>query len=292
MIADPSAQAHTAIYQKRGALVRIAYLAGAILTWIATLGGRIGANAVIVLCYHGITSNQRERFAWQMKRVAGRGVSVDRLEAPPPRGNRPPGVCVTFDDAFACLLDHALPVMRELEVPATVFAVTDNLGTTPRWHMPPHHPEAREITMSEEQLRLAAAQRLCSFGSHTTTHPDLASRPSADVTRELVESRAKLQRLLGHAVEDLALPYGSYDERVIRLAEEAGYRRVHSLEPRKFVSLDRGPVVGRFSMSPDVWRIEFVLTCAGAYSWLYHWRHLLSSLRRALRRRKLQELVT
>ena len=62
------------------------------------------------------------------------------------------------------------------------------------------------------------------FGSHTLTHPSLVRLDDAQLRRELVESRRKLQDLLGEEVNLLAYPYGDANRRVRAAAIEAGYR--------------------------------------------------------------------
>ena len=49
-------------------------------------------------------------------------------------GARPPrSLLVTFDDGYRSVLDKGLPVLRELQVPATVFVLGGLLGGTSRW---------------------------------------------------------------------------------------------------------------------------------------------------------------
>src|SRR3990172_5351239 len=55
---------------------------------------------------------------------------------PVPRG----AVAVTFDDGYRDLLEHALPVLKEYRIPATVFVVTDGVGKTDAWNEVPGVP--------------------------------------------------------------------------------------------------------------------------------------------------------
>lgn len=266
-------------YARHDLAVRIAYLVVALLWWLVSYAIGIlrgGRRGVVVLCYHGIADSQRSRFAWQMNHVADRAIDAGDIEAAAARRARRPRVCVTFDDAFANLARNALPVMQQLEVPATIFAVPGNLGDMPRWTMPPNHPEAREPILSAAQLA-AVQSPLCRIGSHTLTHPDLTDLSPPQVRRQLVQSRRQLRQILQVGIEDLALPFGACNSRVLTAAREAGYRRVFTLEPC-LEPLSAG-ILGRFSMDPDAWRLEFLLTCAGAYTWLRTWRRLVRRLR-------------
>ena len=267
-------------YGKRGILVRLLYLMVAMLWYVLTLGGRLGRESVVVLCYHGILFDHRKMFQWQMSRISGKTVEAsDFAQLEVSQILERPKICITFDDAFANLLDNALPVLELYRIPAIVFAVGDNLGEKPNWFLPPGHPESNEMVMSLEQLANISKSSLVRIGSHTLTHPDLVKSQSGQIRTELVESKQKLESLLGFCVEDIALPYGSNNEETLTLAQEAGYKRVYTLNPRPTCPLQGNPVIDRFSMSPDVWKIEFLLTCAGAYAWLYPWRNLLRIIR-------------
>lgn len=264
-------------YSRRGLVVRIAYLLCAIVYTVLTGLGRFCRNGVIVLCYHGISGKQRERFAWQMSKIRSRAVNFAECAA-----GRRPYVSVTFDDAFANLLDNALPVLERYQVPTVVFAVADNLGCLPHWEMPDRHPESAEITMTPGQLMVISKNPLFRIGSHTLTHPDLTKIRPEQLKTELSNSKHWLEQLLGKPIEDLALPFGSYNQEVLSVAQEVGYKRIYTLEPRPANPMFGEQMVGRFSMSPNVWKIEFLLTCIGAYTWLYSWRRFVCFIRQRI----------
>jgi peptidoglycan/xylan/chitin deacetylase (PgdA/CDA1 family) len=258
------------LYGRRGPLVRLAFLAAALATWVLTGFGRLSRVRVVTLCYHGVTPHQAALFARQMSALAGHTLATCHLPeaARGARRGTPPRVCVTFDDGFANLLDNALPLTRRLGIPVTIFAVTGNLGHPPRWALAPHHPDSAEPTMTAEQLATAALDPLCTIGSHTVTHRDLTRLRSDELASELAGSRAALESILNRPVEDFAFPYGAVDRRVIEAALAAGYRRVYTLDPYPSPPGHDGRIVSRMLMTPDVWPIEFRLTVAGAYSWI------------------------
>ncbi|MFG0274879.1 MAG: polysaccharide deacetylase family protein [Phycisphaerales bacterium] len=264
-------------YAKRGIAVRLAYLAGACCWWALTLGGRLGRGRVVVLCYHGVRDEQAARFRRQARRIAKRAVGSWDIEAAESMLGRQ-RVCLTFDDAFANLLTNALPALKELNAPATVFAVSENLGATPRWAMPEGHPEAGEVTMTAEQVASCSGD-LVRIGSHTRTHPMLTRLDDNALREELAGSREALERIVGSPVTELAFPHGDYDDRVVRAAHGAGYGHVYTLDPIAHPGRLPGGVVGRCSADPDMWGLEFFLTCDGAYGWL-------DGLRRLVRRMK------
>lgn len=276
-------------YSEHGQLIRMLYLAIAIVWWLGrSVLRRIyaPANRALVLCYHGVSDRQRSEFQWQMSRIAGR--SVDLAGPPPHRRTHLPSICVTFDDAFANLLDNALPVTQRLNIPVTIFAVAGNLGDKPLWDIPPWHPEATECTMTPGQLRALTQQPLCRIGSHTMTHPPLGKSTPQAVRIECKLSRERLEKHLAIPMEDLALPYGSWNHNVLAIAHAAGYKRVYTLEPR-LQPIGQDGAIGRFSMTPDTWRIEFLLTCAGGYTWLANWQRLVRTTLRLVRPRAQRE---
>lgn len=266
------------VYGKRGILLRLIYLVFATCWYALTAGSRTGRCSLIVLYYHGIPAGMRGRFDWQIQKLSKWKSSASCTYRKCREGIHK-GIHVTFDDAFANLLDNALPVLEHYQIPATLFAVADNLGCLPRWELPYGHPESTEMTMTAEQLVAVSKNPLVRIGSHTLTHPDLTRIRPDQLKTELIDSKRRLEQLLSNPIEDLALPFGSYNQKVFSMAREAGYKRIYTIDPKPVNPMPEDTVMGRFAMSPDVWHIEFLLTCAGAYAWLYPWRRLLHRVR-------------
>jgi peptidoglycan/xylan/chitin deacetylase (PgdA/CDA1 family) len=61
------------------------------------------------------------------------------------------------------------------------------------------------------------------IGSHTVNHPKLAEVSPQRRRRELADSKASLENLLGEEVRHLCYPFGSFNLGVLRAAEETGY---------------------------------------------------------------------
>jgi peptidoglycan/xylan/chitin deacetylase (PgdA/CDA1 family) len=93
--------------------------------------------------------------------------------------------------------------------------------------------------MDDAQIRdwLAAGHWI---GAHTCTHPRLSRIPRDRAKEEIVSSRKKLEDGFGTAIEHFAYPYGDYDEAVLELVREAGFKTA--------VTMDRG--VNPRSMGP------------------------------------------
>ena len=75
-------------------------------------------------------------------------------------------------------------------------------------------------------------RRLCrdgfGIGSHGLTHTRLTAISDQALWREMSESKERLENLIGEPVTDFAVPFGSYDQRVIDAARRAGYTTVMS----------------------------------------------------------------
>ena len=89
-----------------------------------------------IVTYHDITN--REQFARQIAHMAGRYTFVrieqlaDHLDHGTPLPDRP--LLVTFDDAYPAVYHLGLDVLRKYRVPATVFVITELVGTDrPYW---------------------------------------------------------------------------------------------------------------------------------------------------------------
>jgi peptidoglycan/xylan/chitin deacetylase (PgdA/CDA1 family) len=128
-----------------------------------------------------------------------------------------PSVIITFDDGFDCLYEHAFPQLQRLGMKATFFAVFDWLGRKSSWdvfgnreHFSREH--LREISRAGHEI-----------GSHTLSHPNLTFLDERRLRHELAGSKAALEDLLGAPVLSLSFPFGQWNERVWRMAQQCGY---------------------------------------------------------------------
>lgn len=261
-------------YEKRGIAVRIIYLFVAALFFIITrIKGNVKPGA-IVLCYHGVTDAQREKFTRQMRMVGEYAISIKDLNNIQKNASQILTVCVTFDDAFANLISNVLPTINELQIPITIFIATNSIGSFPVWLNGTKHPDSCEMVMTVPQILALKKNPLITFGSHTSSHPRLSELQKEDVREELRSSQNTLKEILNDQIENLALPHGAYNKEVLQIASEEGYKNIFTLEPLPYISEANSlyHTIGRFSMSPMAWPIEFFLTINGAYSWLYPWR--------------------
>ena len=127
-------------------------------------------------------------------------------------------VLVTFDDGYADLAEHALPVLRRYRFGAVVFIVTGLVGGTNAWD------EARGSAfhqlLTADQIRYWATQGI-EFGAHSRTHTDLTALSSDELAKEIIGSRDELANLLGSPVTSFAYPYGSFNQMVNTCTREA-----------------------------------------------------------------------
>ncbi|MES1925520.1 polysaccharide deacetylase family protein [Salinisphaera sp. T31B1] len=129
-------------------------------------------------------------------------------------------VVLSFDDGFQNFHDHAWPVLEAHGYPAVVYAVAARLGGHADW-MKPEAPGDQRL-MDGATLRTLADAGI-EIGSHTLNHCRLGLEPEAVRHREIRDSRARLEDVLGRAVEHFAYPYGHYDAGVRELVAQAGY---------------------------------------------------------------------
>lgn len=129
-------------------------------------------------------------------------------------------VCVTFDDAYTCVADHAAPVLAELGWPGTVFVPTAHVGSSNRWDEGTDKP-LRPILDWARLAELASAG--WEVSGHTRTHAHLADLPDDAALAEIAGGRDDIKNATGVAPVTFCYPFGSLNERTPRLVEDAGF---------------------------------------------------------------------
>lgn len=212
-------------------------------------GARAAAAALstgqaVVLAYHALDDLGSDpvlreygvppaRFAEQLDSLAARGwtfVDLDALlraldgeEPLPPRA-----VLLTFDDAYAELRTAALPLLRQREIPAVVFAVTGLVGGVNEWD---RAKGARVLALLDAEGLHALAAAGVEIGSHTSSHATLTRVEPDGLAAELEGSAARLEALGFPRPRALAYPHGAWDAGVAAAARAAGYGVAFTVEP-------------------------------------------------------------
>lgn len=179
-----------------------------------------GEVIVPILLYHHVAILQNENiyyvlpdaFERQMNLLHEWGyttISVELMVRAIKEGAElpPKPIILTFDDGSETIYTYALPIMQKYNFTGTVYLVYNYVG-------------ARNY-LNPDQIRGLYASGW-EIGSHSLSHTDLTERSDRQMD-EIVESRRKLQSLLGVPVLSFSYPFGAYDENSVYYAYYAGY---------------------------------------------------------------------
>lgn len=132
-------------------------------------------------------------------------------------------IAVTFDDGFDDFYHNALPILKIFNVPSTLFMVSDRIGQTNDW-MHKRGSPVRNLLNQAQLTEISNAGVL--IGSHTCTHPKLneISSDKKMLHDELLLSKQTLEEQLYKPINHFAYPYGLYNDDVISMLKQVGYR--------------------------------------------------------------------
>lgn len=228
-----------------------------------------------VLMYHhvspapGLVTVSPSNFRDQMQELAKAGWKTLRADdiAGFLAGDPLPAksVAITFDDGYLDNYLYAFPVLRELGLHATIFAVTGWIGDgQPRKSLGNGRSEnhsackaaiaegrADEVMLRWSEVEAMLATGLVEFHSHTHSHTrwdrqmtDVAAKRNA-LAKDLFASRGCLKERLGLDDKHLCWPQGYYDADYIEVAKGCGFDYLYTT--RRHLNTQQTPVceIGR-----------------------------------------------
>lgn len=138
---------------------------------------------------------------------------------------------ISFDDIDVSVYDNAFPILKEANVPFTMFVIAGQVG----------NKDFSNLEMATwDQLREMRDSGLADFGSHTyDMHRFEGDTPvflipeQADAFREdLKKSVETIESELDVTIKSFAYPYGDTNEPVARILKEQGLEAGHILAPQ------------------------------------------------------------
>jgi peptidoglycan/xylan/chitin deacetylase (PgdA/CDA1 family) len=171
----------------------------------------------------------------QLKGLLERGFEawpLARVLAAQQSGTSVPGnvFVVTFDDGYENNLTAALPILRELQVPATIFLATAFLDSDQPF---PNDdwldagaadvPVQNWRPLTTAQCHELLASGLIELGAHTHTHQHFVNR-EADFGEDMGRCVTVLSERFGIDHPTFAFPYGFTSPQLVEQARAAGVR--------------------------------------------------------------------
>lgn len=190
-----------------------------------------GKHGPVMLMYHAVIPGKgipawpwavsMQRFCDQLDFLAAEGYgtpTMTELTSKPAKEWPDRTAVITFDDGYADNL-AACEALQKRGMRASWFIVSGSVGQSPQWPAD-GRPPGRLLNASE--LR-EMQENSMEIGSHTVNHVRLPEADDAHLVRELTDSKAMLEDLLGNAVGSFAYPYGAFNERCAKAVKQAGY---------------------------------------------------------------------
>lgn len=193
--------------------------------WVTGVSQLFGSRFDAIVLYHSVGGVSGTEYRWdlpvdafraQLQKLSKRFEIVDLatlIEQPESEQKR---VAVTFDDGFRNVYEHAIPILREFDLPATVFVCPGYIGDKNISQLRKRHdmpPSANKIVMTASQIQDLAADDRFTLGNHTSTHPDLTALNDEDALREeIAGSKATLEDRYGVTVDEFSYPYGEIND--------------------------------------------------------------------------------
>ena len=183
---------------------------------------------VLILNYHKIDNTfislavRPDDFDTQMKYLSENGyhtISPDELyDSLAGTGELPDNpVMITFDDGYEDNYVNAYPILKKYGFKATIFVVTSFLDKNKKGYM------------SWDQAREMDANGI-SIQSHTVDHKSMTDLTDDQLRMELVDSKKKAEKELGHPVNYMAYPTGTYNLHIAQMVKEAGYKAAFTIK--------------------------------------------------------------
>lgn len=194
----------------------------------------------VILLYHRVANVEDdphllcvspENFRSQLRAVLNRlpPLSLEEMVSELERGRTPYGFAVTFDDGYVDNFTEAVPILEELELPATIFFVGDAIGAEEPFYWDREtRATDRGRAMTRYELQQLKTHPLIDVGAHTVSHPHLSTlHPEAQQT-EIAESKRLIEEVVAEQVEGFSYPFGTpnvdFTSETIRIVRDTGFR--------------------------------------------------------------------
>jgi peptidoglycan/xylan/chitin deacetylase (PgdA/CDA1 family) len=224
--------------------------------------GYAAATKVPVLLYHDISDQFSDAytispalFAAQMEWLYANGfraLSLHDVDFSKQEG-RENVVVITFDDGYASFMEYAFPFLSEYGFKATINIIGKYVGTF-------LHYGGNRPMLSWDEYRYLNASGLIDLGCHTQelhTSGGVTNFPKNALKEDLRVFIEGFHAEIGSDVDILAWPYGAYDKKSMRVAEEAGFTYLLTSREERMSEDTRSNEIPRLNINEQLDLVSF-----------------------------------
>jgi peptidoglycan/xylan/chitin deacetylase (PgdA/CDA1 family) len=181
----------------------------------------------------GFCSPAADRYKLSVAEFEAQLDRLAELRVPNPESRMP--AMLTVDDGGVSFHTMIADRLEALGLRAHCFVSTNYIG--------------ERGFLTPEQIR-ELDTRGHSIGTHSASHPTrFSALTAAEMRREWLDSRQRLEDILGHPITDGSVPGGYFSRAVAEAAAAAGLRTLYTSEPTTRQSMRDGlRIVGRFTI--------------------------------------------
>jgi len=160
----------------------------------------------------GLTVSSEE-FESQVKYLTENGykmMSLEKFDELRSNSQIPDKLAIlTFDDGYDDNFVYALPILKKYNATGTFFIISSKIGKTEY--------------MNEDQIK-ALVSAGNEIGSHTVNHLELDKLKGQSLEKEIAQSKADLEKVIGRPIISFCYPAGKYNDETVAKAKEVGYK--------------------------------------------------------------------
>ena len=246
--------------------------------------------AVMVLCYHRLEEHPHpkdqlaitpQEFEKEMQALKDNNFAVIPMQdfLAWRRGDKdiPPKSCViSIDDGYVSGYDTAWPILKKFGYPFTMFVYINYInsgGKSISWdqlnEMRDAGVDIESHTYSHADLRNPNDKFAVDKHNYELIQKDVQTLgPDGWLRKEIVDSKAVLEKQLGIKVNCIAYPFGKYNQKVRDMVKEAGYEAAFTVYGQRIShSAPAFDILGRYAVdqtSPKVFQDALAMQGGGA----------------------------
>ncbi len=199
-------------------------------------------SSTVVLCYHNVEDKGGSKaltittteFEKQLQGIKDSGFTVIGMQdfLAFRRGEKeiPAKSCIiTIDDGWLSAYTNAWPLLKKFQYPFTLFIYVNYVGTGGKSMTWEQLGEMRDAGVDIQCHTYSHSNLKIPGGGMDKTHSEMVKRDVAALgvdgwmRKEIVESKAVLEKQLGIKCNAFAYPFGIYNTKARELVKEAGY---------------------------------------------------------------------